>query len=184
MELFLPCGMIKGRRVKNTVFPVNTILTLFVPDVKGLHGAKPPDTEKRFFSCLHRRPDGTRARLFTPPTILSGKRKRKARKISEKEKKMVDNAAGRVYNLFCSQRAGWSETGVGEWCNGSTYDSDSYCLGSNPSSPAILPPLSSGLGHRPLKAETWVRIPLEVPAPVPRGRVFCLAGPERAFFIA
>ncbi len=25
----------------------------------------------------------------------------------------------------------------GEWCNGSTYDSDSYCLGSNPSSPAL-----------------------------------------------
>ena len=28
-------------------------------------------------------------------------------------------------------------TSVGELCNGSTYDSDSYCLGSNPSSPAI-----------------------------------------------
>ena len=27
----------------------------------------------------------------------------------------------------------------GEWCNGSTTDSDSVCLGSNPSSPAILP---------------------------------------------
>lgn len=26
---------------------------------------------------------------------------------------------------------------IGELCNGSTYDSDSYCLGSNPSSPAI-----------------------------------------------
>ena len=26
--------------------------------------------------------------------------------------------------------------GTGELCNGSTYDSDSYCLGSNPSSPA------------------------------------------------
>ena len=26
----------------------------------------------------------------------------------------------------------------GELCNGSTYDSDSYCLGSNPSSPAIV----------------------------------------------
>ena len=29
-------------------------------------------------------------------------------------------------------------------CNGSTYDSDSYCLGSNPSSAANLPPWSSG----------------------------------------
>ena len=51
----------------------------------------------------------------------------------------------------------------GEWCNGSTYDSDSYCQGSNPCSPANLPPLSRGLGRRPLKAETWVRIPLGVP---------------------
>ena len=51
----------------------------------------------------------------------------------------------------------------GEWCNGSTYDSDSYCQGSNPCSPATLPPLSRGLGRRPLKAETGVRIPLGVP---------------------
>ena len=29
------------------------------------------------------------------------------------------------------------EQNIGELCNGSTYDSDSYCLGSNPSSPAI-----------------------------------------------
>ncbi len=29
--------------------------------------------------------------------------------------------------------------------------------------PQPMPPLSRGLGHRPLKAETWVRIPLEVP---------------------
>jgi hypothetical protein len=28
----------------------------------------------------------------------------------------------------------------GEWCNGSTTDSDSVCLGSNPGSPAIPPP--------------------------------------------
>ena len=51
----------------------------------------------------------------------------------------------------------------GEWCNGSTYDSDSYCLGSNPSSPAsFLAPLSRGLGRGPLKAETRVRIPSEL----------------------
>ena len=30
-----------------------------------------------------------------------------------------------------------ASSSVGELCNGSTYDSDSYCLGSNPSSPAI-----------------------------------------------
>src|SRR5258708_34220845 len=27
---------------------------------------------------------------------------------------------------------------IGEWCNGSTTDSDSVCLGSNPSSPATI----------------------------------------------
>ena len=56
------------------------------------------------------------------------------------------------------------KTAGGEWCNGSTYDSDSYCLGSNPSSPAFLflAPLSRGLGRGPLKAETRVRIPSEL----------------------
>jgi hypothetical protein len=34
----------------------------------------------------------------------------------------------KLLNLF-----GYS---VGEWCNGSTTDSDSVCLGSNPGSPA------------------------------------------------
>ena len=53
---------------------------------------------------------------------------------------------------------------IAELCNGSTYDSDSYCLGSNPSSAANhTPPWSSGLGRRPLTAVTGVRIPLEVP---------------------
>ena len=37
------------------------------------------------------------------------------------------------YNSFCSSG---SLGVIGELCNGSTYDSDSYCLGSNPSSPA------------------------------------------------
>ena len=55
------------------------------------------------------------------------------------------------------------QTADGEWCNGSTCDSDSYCLGSNPSSPAHMPPLCSGLARRPLKAKTRVRIPSEVP---------------------
>jgi hypothetical protein len=32
---------------------------------------------------------------------------------------------------------------VGEWCNGSTTDSDSVCLGSNPGSPATFQPLHS-----------------------------------------
>ena len=55
----------------------------------------------------------------------------------------------------------------GEWCNGSTYDSDSYCQGSNPCSPANLPPLCSGLARGPLKAETPVRIRSEVPLQKP-----------------
>lgn len=49
-----------------------------------------------------------------------------------------------------------------EWCNGNTNDSDSFILGSNPSS-AALPPWSSGLRRRPLTAKTGVRIPMEVP---------------------
>ena len=57
------------------------------------------------------------------------------------------------------------QTADGEWCNGSTCDSDSYCLGSNPSSPAFffLAPLSRGLGRGPLKAATRVQIPLGSP---------------------
>ena len=70
----------------------------------------------------------------------------------------------------------------GEWCNGSTYDSDSYCLGSNPSSPAFLflAPLSRGLGRGPLKAETRVRIPSELlEDPAEDCRVFlCLDSSE------
>ena len=34
--------------------------------------------------------------------------------------------------------SGYSKDRIAELCNGSTYDSDSYCLGSNPSSPARL----------------------------------------------
>lgn len=73
-------------------------------------------------------------------------------------KKMLDTNAGLCYNAPRSQEL----QHVGEWCNGSTCDSDSYSPGSSPGSPALLPPLSSGLGRRPLKAETPVRIWLEV----------------------
>ena len=70
---------------------------------------------------------------------------------------MLDTGICLCYNIACGQSAD------GEWCNGSTYDSDSYCLGSNPSSPALfLAPLSRGLGRGPLKAETRVRIPSEL----------------------
>ena len=54
---------------------------------------------------------------------------------------------------------------VAEWCNGSTYDSDSYCLGSNPSSAAIHASMVKRLRRRPLTAETGVRFPMEVPQP-------------------
>ncbi len=45
----------------------------------------------------------------------------------------VDSGGRICYNTICRQDTG----SIGELCNGSTYDSDSYCLGSNPSSPAI-----------------------------------------------
>ena len=80
-------------------------------------------------------------------------------RISEKPVIFVlDTVICLCYNIACGQSAD------GEWCNGSTYDSDSYCLGSNPSSPAFLflAPLSRGLGRGPLKAETRVRIPSEL----------------------
>ena len=44
------------------------------------------------------------------------------------------------YTIRRSKAAAYAEQlqlHSGELCNGSTYDSDSYCLGSNPSSPAI-----------------------------------------------
>ena len=44
------------------------------------------------------------------------------------------------YTISRSKAAAYAEQlqlHIGELCNGSTYDSDSYCLGSNPSSPAI-----------------------------------------------
>ena len=53
-------------------------------------------------------------------------------KSEENLKKSVDSGFEICYNHF-RQRHKF----IGELCNGSTYDSDSYCLGSNPSSPAI-----------------------------------------------
>ena len=51
--------------------------------------------------------------------------------LPKKMKKRVDNSPSIAYNNFRTACDG-------ELCNGSTYDSDSYCLGSNPSSPARL----------------------------------------------
>ena len=90
-------------------------------------------------------------------------------------KKVLDIPPSPCYNLPC----GCEMAAVGEWCNGSTYDSDSYCLGSNPSSPVFLfslnlAPLSRGLGRGPLKAETRVRIPSELLGDSGRNRFFRL----------
>ena len=46
-------------------------------------------------------------------------------------------AERRVLSLRRTASRDFLEKAVAELCNGSTYDSDSYCLGSNPSSPAI-----------------------------------------------
>ena len=54
------------------------------------------------------------------------------KKLSTFFKKELDICRAIAYNNFRTKRNG-------ELCNGSTYDSDSYCLGSNPSSPAKAP---------------------------------------------
>ena len=54
--------------------------------------------------------------------------------------KEVDRQRRIRYTIIRSKAAADAEQlqlHIGELCNGSTYDSDSYCLGSNPSSPAI-----------------------------------------------
>ena len=57
-------------------------------------------------------------------------RSKNSKKFQKNLKKGVDIWVLFAYNNFRTKR-------IGELCNGSTYDSDSYCLGSNPSSPAI-----------------------------------------------
>ena len=52
---------------------------------------------------------------------------------------------------------------IAEWCNGNTNDSDSFILGSNPSSAAIFASMVKRLRRRPLTAKTGVRVPMEVP---------------------
>ena len=69
--------------------------------------------------------------------------------------KTLDNTHPLAYNNQRTKRDG-------ELCNGSTYDSDSYCLGSNPSSPAN-GSMVKRLRRRPLKAKSGVRFPLELP---------------------
>ena len=75
--------------------------------------------------------------------------------ILKKSKLGVDFWHDIAYNNFRTKR-------IGELCNGSTYDSDSYCLGSNPSSPAN-GSMVKRLRRRPLKAKSGVRFPLGLP---------------------
>src|SRR2546425_4725299 len=64
---------------------------------------------------------------------------------------LVEGFPGLCYN-FGGTPVG--EQPVAEWCNGSTTDSESVSLGSNPSSAArLVAHSSSGPGRRPLKAE-------------------------------
>ena len=53
--------------------------------------------------------------------------------------------------------------GLGGSASGKPADSGSAHGGSNPSPPANVALSSSGLGHRPLTAETGVQIPLGLP---------------------
>ena len=85
--------------------------------------------------------------------LLKHRRWRKGKKGRLHAKKRVRGAClSRIFVFLkkCVKRGltkpGWfaiiafvddASSSVGELCNGSTYDSDSYCLGSNPSSPAI-----------------------------------------------
>ena len=62
---------------------------------------------------------------------------------SDRNPPLLKNACGygilalTAWQAFAKIAFAVSTAANGELCNGSTYDSDSYCLGSNPSSPAI-----------------------------------------------
>src|SRR5690606_10032332 len=64
---------------------------------------------------------------------------------------------------------------VGYGVIGSPTDSGSVSSGSSPGTPAV--PSSSGLGRRPLKPVTGVRIPSGLPrTPIPAGRIWAWPG--------
>ena len=70
---------------------------------------------------------------------------------------------------------------LGEWCNGSTTDSDSVCLGSNPSSPASLacPLISDPVQQsQPRQTADWAKTHL-APWP-PRSPLSCYRGHAQA----
>src|ERR1700752_5075141 len=54
----------------------------------------------------------------------------------------VGRSDRRIPGLAPHANGSFAGLGFGEWCNGSTADSDSACLGSNPSSPATIPKYS------------------------------------------
>ena len=89
-------------------------------------------------------------------------------KISKKRKKGVDFWHDIAYNNFRTKRNG-------ELCNGSTYDSDSYCLGSNPSSPAKWLH-GQAVKTSPSQGEIRGSIPLGAASnPSQKRRVFCFS---------
>ena len=102
-----------------------------------------------FFIACRRKDD------FCCGVRVCGLREKKTKKISVFFNFGVDIWGEIAYNNFRTKRNG-------ELCNGSTYDSDSYCLGSNPSSPAN-GSMVKRLRRRPLKAKSGVRFPLELP---------------------
>ena len=74
-------------------------------------------------------------------------------------KKALDNRRQVGYNIPCSQFCAALGNGVTAAPTTLTRIVKVQILVPQP----FLPPLSRGLGRRPLKAETWVRIPLGVP---------------------
>ena len=95
---------------------------------------------------------------------------------------MLTDADGFAIIIFVDETSSF----VGELCNGSTYDSDSYCLGSNPSSPAIC---LHGQAVKTLPSQGKIRgsIPLGGATSHDESRgfflfLFCLRGADRADF--
>lgn len=112
--------------------------------------------EGEWSTCLRQNEDSAARWRLCDGCGKNGGKVRDVKKFMIFLKKGVDFCPLFAYNNFRTKRNG-------ELCNGSTYDSDSYCLGSNPSSPAN-GSMVKRLRRRPLKAKSGVRFPLELPA--------------------
>ena len=98
---------------------------MFAPERRTLHALQGPD-------------EGCHGRPEAAPHCGQGglDREPSAGYISRGKSPNLQNSWPRLQN-FRKKRCNISAFG-GEWCNGSTTDSDSVCLGSNPGSPATL----------------------------------------------